>query len=86
MTSNPRIVIGVLAIAASPTVAFAGRTTIDSGYAVDPCYKRCAPLLSSVSPRQEAKRVFDNCFAYCSHKGLISCPGGVFVPRSRACP
>ena len=87
MKSNIWATMGAIAIAILPITASIARcATIDNGYTVDPCYKRCAPLLSSVTPRQEARRVYKNCFAYCNHKGLIECPGGVFVKPNRTCP
>jgi hypothetical protein len=88
MKSFTRAAIGGLAIWVLP-VGFAGGATIDNGYTVDPCYKKCAPLLASVTPKAEAQRVYRNCFAYCSHKGSIQCPSvgsvDVFVPRATAC-
>ena len=71
-------IVGLIALALAPVAtAFAGSTTSDTGYGVDPCYKQCAPLLSSVTPRQEAQRVFKNCMALCNHKGILVCPNGV---------
>ncbi len=84
-TSWVGIVIAVLCIMPA-TASRAGSVTSDSGYGVDPCYKRCSPLLANVTPRKEAVRVYKNCFAYCNHKGLVSCTNGVFVKPDRVCP
>ena len=82
-----RAALGAMAIIAlSATASPAGQVTSDSGYSVDPCYKRCGPLLSSVTPHKEAVRAYKNCFAACNGKGLISCTNGVFVKPNRQCP
>jgi len=87
MRSKFWVRMGLVVIAVAPSVtSFAGSTTIDTGYTVDPCYKRCVPLLSNVSPKSEAKRVYDNCSAYCKHKGLIQCPDGALVKQNQTCP
>jgi hypothetical protein len=79
--------IGLFTLASLPTAAaFAGSTTSDTGFGVDPCYKQCSPLLGSVSPRSEAQRVFKNCMAYCQHKGRVNCGNGVSVSNNRFCP
>lgn len=78
--------IALLALSAVPAAAVAGSTTSDTGYGVSPCYKQCSPLLSAVSPKTEAKRVYRNCMALCSGKGWIECPHEVFVKVGRACP
>jgi len=76
----------IVAFAMLPAAtSLAANTTSDKGYTVDPCYKQCSPLLASVTPKQEAQRVFKNCFAYCSHKGVITCPNGVTVTPNGVC-
>jgi hypothetical protein len=42
---------------------------------VDPCHKRCAPLLK-IDSRSEASRVYRNCRALCAGKGTVTCPDG----------
>ena len=88
MKSFGRAAVGSFAICIMST-GLAGGATIDNGYTVDPCYKKCAPLLASVKPKAEAQRVYRNCFAYCRHKGAIQCPSAgavdVFVPQGTAC-
>jgi hypothetical protein len=80
------IVTALILSLALPGIAFAGSTTSDKGYGVDPCYKQCSPTLQNVKPRSEATRVFKNCMAYCQHKGTIDCGNGVFVKPTRFCP
>ena len=38
--------------------------------------RRCRPLLTSVTPRREAVRVYNNCLALQTNKGFTLCPGG----------
>jgi hypothetical protein len=78
--------VAILAFTLLPAAAFAGSTTSDKGYSVSPCYKQCSPLLSAVTPKAEAKRVYRNCMALCTGKGWIECPGEIFVKPGRACP
>ena len=72
-------VVGLIALALSPVAtALAGSTTSDaSGFGVDPCYAQCRVLLTSVTPKREARRVFGNCMALCNHKGTLVCANGV---------
>lgn len=87
MKSNALSAIALFAISVlSPAASLAGTATSDKGYTVDPCYKQCGPLLSSVTPRQEAVRVYKNCFAGCNHKGLVTCPNGAKIRPGNACP
>jgi hypothetical protein len=72
------VLAGLTVLAMSPVATvLAGSTTSDKGYTVDPCYKQCHPLQSSVHPASEAKRVFHNCMALCQGHGIIICPNGV---------
>jgi hypothetical protein len=72
------LIFALLAQTSQPSVA---------GQVVDRCYKRCGPLLANVTPRREAQRVFRNCYVLCHGRGLLECPGHIFVDvRFGFCP
>jgi hypothetical protein len=81
-----RLFIVLMAAFLPATDALAASTTSDKGYTVDPCYKQCSPLLGSVTPRKEAQRVYKNCFALCSQRGVLICPHGQIVRYNQRCP
>ena len=52
-----------------------GNPVLRISQTVDPCHKRCAPLLQQDS-RSESKRTYLNCRALCAGKGTVLCPDG----------
>lgn len=51
--------------------------------AVRSCDLQCAPLLTSVTPQEEANRVHYNCMNLCAGSKMTLCPDGRFASDGR---